>query len=77
MINILQESINSGQPWAAERAQMALQIAEALQTGQISPDEAKEVLSDLMDTEKLEADGADLQLRAALVFGITQIISMC
>lgn len=77
MSNVLHQCINSGQPWAADRAAMALQVAEALQNGQISPDEAREVLSDLVNTEKLEAEGADLQLRAALVFGVTQIISMC
>ena len=69
--------INSGQPWAAERAQYALQIAEALQTGNMSQSEARALLEDLINTEKLEAEGADLQLRAALVFGVTQIISMC
>lgn len=77
MSNVLHEVINSGQPWAAERAQMALQIAEALQTGQIHPDEARALLEDLVNTERLEADGADLQLRAALVFGVTQVLSMC
>jgi polyhydroxyalkanoate synthesis regulator phasin len=77
MSNVLHEVINSGQPWAAERAQMALQIAEALQTGQIQPDEARALLEDLVNTEKLEADGADIQLRAALVFGVTQVLSMC
>lgn len=77
MSNVLHEVINSGQPWAAERAQYALQIAEALQNGQVSQDEARAILNDLIATEKLEADGADLQLRAALVFGVTQIISMC
>jgi hypothetical protein len=77
MSNVLHEVINSGQPWAAERAQMALQIAEALQNNQISQDEARAVLEDLVNTEKLEADGADLQLRAALVFGVTQVLSMC
>jgi polyhydroxyalkanoate synthesis regulator phasin len=77
MSNVLHEVINSGQPWAAERAQYALQVAEAIQTGQISPDEAKAILEDLIATEKLEAEGADLQLRAALVFGVTQVISMC
>ena len=76
MSNVLHEVINSGQPWAAERAQMALQIHEALQTGQIHPDEAKALLQDLINTERLEAEGADLQLRAALVFGVTQIITM-
>jgi polyhydroxyalkanoate synthesis regulator phasin len=77
MSNVLHEVINSGQPWAAERAQYALQIAEALQNGQVSQDEARALLEDLINTEKLESAGADLQLRAALVFGVTQIISMC
>ena len=77
MSNVWHEVINSGQPWAAERAQYALQIAEALQNGQVSQDEARALLEDLINTEKLEAEGADLQLRAALVFGVTQIISMC
>jgi len=77
MSNVLHEVINSGQPWAAERAQYALQIAEALQNGQVSQDEARALLADLINTEKLEAEGADLQLRAALVFGVTQVLSMC
>ena len=77
MSNVLHEVLNSGQPWAAERAQYALQIAEALQTGNMSQSEARALLEDLINTEKLEAEGADLQLRAALVFGVTQIISMC
>ena len=77
MSNVLHEVINSGQPWAAERAQYALQIAEALQNGQVSQDEARALLEDLIATEKLEAEGADLQLRAALVLGVTQVLSMC
>ena len=77
MSNVLHEVINSGQPWAAERAQYALQVAEALQTNQISQDEARALLEDLINTEKLEAAGADVQLRAALVFGVTQVLSMC
>lgn len=77
MSNVLHEVINSGQPWAAERAQYALQIAEALHENRITRDEARALLEDLIATEKLEADGADLQLRAALVFGVTQVLSMC
>lgn len=76
-MSVLHEVMNSGQPWAAERAQYALQVAEALQNGQISPDEAKEILNDLVNTEKLAAESNDMQLRAALVFGVSQIVSMC
>jgi hypothetical protein len=77
MSNVLHEVINSGQPWAVERAQYALQIAEALEHNLIQPDEARALLEDLIATEKLESDGADMQLRAALVFGVTQVISLC
>lgn len=73
--NVLHEVINSGQSWAAERAMVALQVQEALQNNQISQDEAREILNDLVNTEKLDADATDAQLRAALVFGVTQIIS--
>ena len=75
-MSVLSELITSGNQWAAERAQYALQVAEALQNNQISPDEAKAILADLIATEKLEVEGADLQLKAALVFGVTQIVSM-
>lgn len=71
------EVMNSGHPWAAERAQYALQVHEAIQSGQISPDEAREILSDLINTDKLNQVATDQQVRAALVFGVTQIISAC
>ena len=74
--NILHEVMTSGQPWAAERAQMALQVHEAVGAGQLSASEAKEILQDLINTEKLEQEAADQQLRAALVFGVTQLLSL-
>jgi hypothetical protein len=74
--NILHEVMSSGQPWAADRAAYALQVQEAVGAGQLSPSEAKEILMDLISTEKLEEAAADQQLRAALVFGVTQIVSM-
>ncbi len=75
--NILHDVINAGQSWATERANIALQVQDALQQGTMSPDEAAEILRDLVATEKLDSEATDMQLRAALVFGITQIISMC
>lgn len=75
--SVLHEVINSGQTWATDRAAMALQVHEALSQGQMSQDEAREILNDLINTEKLDNEATDMQLRAALVFGVTQIISMC
>jgi len=75
-MSALAELINSGNQWAAERAQYALQVHEAVGAGQLSPSEAKEILQDLISTEKLEEAAADQQARAALVFGVTQLLSL-
>jgi len=74
-MSALSELMNSGNQWAAERAQYALQVHEAVGSGQLSPSEAKEILQDLISTDKLEEGAADQQARATLVFGVTQLIS--
>ena len=75
-MSALAELMNSGNTWAAERAQYALQVHEAVGAGQLSASEAKEILQDLISTDKLEEGAADQQTRAALVFGVTQLISL-
>jgi polyhydroxyalkanoate synthesis regulator phasin len=75
-MSVLVEVMNSGQPWAAERAQYALQVHEAVGAGQLSPSEAKEILADLIRTDKLQEAAADQQAIAALVFGVQQLISL-
>jgi polyhydroxyalkanoate synthesis regulator phasin len=77
MSQVLTDLMSSGHPWAAERAQYAIEVANAVGAGQLSPSEAKEILQDLISTEKLQEDAADQQAVATLVFGVTQIISMC
>jgi hypothetical protein len=69
--------VTSGKGWAAERAQVALQIAEALQSNQISQVEAKELLEDLIRTDKLDEEADDLQLKSLLVTGIYGILQVC
>jgi polyhydroxyalkanoate synthesis regulator phasin len=75
-MSALAELMNSGNTWAAERAQYALQVHEAVGAGQLSASEAKEILQDLISTDKLEEAAADQQARAALVFGVTQLLSL-
>jgi len=75
-MSALAELMNSGNTWAAERAQYALQVHEAVGAGQLSPSEAKEILQDLISTDKLEEAAADQQATAALVYGVTQLISL-
>jgi len=76
MSNVLTEVMNSGQPWAAERASYAMQVHEAVGAGQLSPSEAKEILKDLISTDKLQDAAAEQQAVAALVFGVEQLISL-
>jgi polyhydroxyalkanoate synthesis regulator phasin len=75
-MSVLSELMTSGNQWAAERARYALEVHEAVGAGQLSPSEAKEILQDLINTDKLEEAAADQQARAALVFGVTQLISL-
>ena len=75
-MSALSELMNSGNTWAAERAQYALQVHQAVGAGQLSASEAKEILEDLISTDKLEEAAADQQVRAALVFGVTQLLSL-
>ena len=75
-MSALSDIINSSNSWAAERAQYALQVHEAVGAGQLSPSEAKEILQDLISTDKLQEGAADQQAVAALVFGVQQLISL-
>lgn len=75
-MSVLAELMNSDNQWAADRAQYAFEIRQAVAAGSLSPSEAKELLADIISTEKLQEGAADQQAVAALVFGITQLISL-
>jgi len=76
MSDQLQQVASSGDSWAAERAQYALQVHDAVVNGQISKEEASEVLQDMINTQQLQEQAQADQVKAALFFGITQLISM-
>ncbi len=58
---------NCGKPWAAQRAQYALQLNQALQQGQVSTDEYKALLEDLVRTDRLDSEADDIELKTMLV----------
>jgi polyhydroxyalkanoate synthesis regulator phasin len=76
MQNELLQLAGCGLPWAEQRAQYAIQIAEANQRGEISADEARALLEDLVNTDKLNEEASNAEARAMLVFGVTQIARM-
>ena len=72
----LNQLAQSGNGPSAQRAQYALQLSAAYQTGQVSADEYKALLEDLVNTAALEAEADSLQSKQMLVFGITQLIQL-
>jgi hypothetical protein len=72
----LQALLGCGRPWAEQRAQMALQLSEAYSTGQISPDEYKELLQDLVRTDALDSEADDMAVKAMLVTGVYALLQV-
>lgn len=66
-----------GNGWTSQRARLALDIADQHAAGDISTDEMKELLEDLVRTDILEEEAGDMATRALLVtavMGLSQIV---
>lgn len=67
----------SDKPWVAQRAQMALELQAQYSNGQISPDEYKELLEDLVRTDVLDSEADDMHTKTMLVYavyGLAQVV---
>lgn len=63
----LQQIINSGRPWAVQRAQMALDISGAYDRNEISESEYQALMADLIESDKLNAEADDMAVKNLLV----------
>lgn len=70
------QQLAAGNSPASQRAQYALQLVAAHQAGQVSTDEYRAILEDLVRTDALEAEADSLESKQMLVFGVTQLISL-
>lgn len=66
----LREIAESAPGWAKSRALIALDIIDQHEQGNLSEDEMKELMEDLVRTDKLDAEADDIELKAALVTAI-------
>jgi len=67
----------SDKPWVAQRAQMALELQSQYSNGQISSDEYKELLEDLVRTDVLDSEADDMHTKTMLVYavyGLAQVV---
>jgi hypothetical protein len=56
-----------GRPWAEQRAQFALQITEAMEQQQISQEEYSALMADLINSDRLNAEADDMDIKNMLV----------
>jgi hypothetical protein len=75
-MSILSDLVKSNKSWAAKRAQMALDLETAFRNEEISADEYKELLEDLVRTDTLEAESDDIQTKAMLIQGINALAKL-
>lgn len=77
MIEQLQALTQCGRPWAAQRAEMALQMCTAVQNGELSESEFKELMADLVRMDRLDSEADDLETKTMLVsavYAVAQIV---
>lgn len=77
MLQQLQYLSNSADPAISSRAQMALEITNSLQNGDISQDEYRELMLDLVRSDRLDAECSDLETKTMLVtavYAVAQVV---
>ncbi len=70
MFEQLQQLTTCGRPWAEQRAQTALQIAQAYHSNEISESEYQELMADLVRADRLDSEADDLDTKSALVSAV-------
>lgn len=77
MIEQLQALCGASDPAISGRAQMALQIAEAYNRSEIGESEYKELMLDLVRSDRLDAECSDLETKTMLVtaiYAVSQVV---
>ena len=67
MVEELQWLSSCGRPWAEQRAQFALRLNEALRLDEISADEYQALMADLINSDRLNSEADDMDIKNLLV----------
>jgi len=60
--------------WAAKRAQIAIKLTEDLKSGELSADEYKELINDLKNTDQLNLQAEELEIKVKLESAINTLL---
>jgi polyhydroxyalkanoate synthesis regulator phasin len=69
-IDELKSLVGCGKGWAEDRALMALEFADQHARGELSKDEYKELMEDLIRTDALDKEADDIAVKTALVSAV-------
>ena len=67
MLEQLKWLATCGRPWAESRAQIALEMTQALSEGAVTESEYQELMADLIRSDKLNEEADDLDVKNLLV----------
>ena len=67
MLEQLQFLSSCGRPWAEQRAQFALEITAALQRQELSESEYSALMADLINSDRLNEEADDMDIKNMLV----------
>ena len=76
MFEQLQYLCGSPDPAISGRAQMALQMSQAFQNGEISESEYKELMADLVRSDKLDEECSNLETKTMLVTAVYAVAQL-
>jgi hypothetical protein len=72
----LKSLVGCGKSWAEERAQMAIEFTEQHEAGDLSADEYKELMEDLIRTDVLDEEADDMAVKTALVGAVKGVMAV-
>lgn len=76
MLDQLRAIAGCGRPWASERANMAVMIAEQYAGGGLDHSEYQELMLDLVRTDRLDHEADDIELKTALVTAVYAVAQL-
>lgn len=62
--------------WAAKRAQIAIKLTEDLKSGELNADEYKELINDLKNTDQLNLQSEELEIKVKLESAINTLLKL-
>jgi polyhydroxyalkanoate synthesis regulator phasin len=62
--------------WAAKRAQIAIKLTEDLNSGELNADEYKELINDLKNTDQLNLQAEELEIKVKLESAINNLLKL-